>query len=320
MFVQDIGVLLQVANRSLNQGRDDNGGLAVAGGGRFPKPRGWRRCGCRLEGYRSAASFFDYAKICINAIRNSRELGKVRVGKVRLEKIRVFTVWGWGEGWRGVEIWFLTHAMDSSIFLRKIARRRMAANGLGIILFRYADWLQEKGYGRNTIHLYTQAVEHFGFWRARYHPRSQRVQASEVTEFLNSHLTQCNCPPPAATSFKTCQTALNRLMAMLGSRKPWQQLSEGDGPIATLLGDFDQHMRKVCGLSPATRFYRRRYAREFLRWRFDRKRWDLTKLCFANFVDYVKCKAPRLKPASVGVMVSSLRSLVRIDRKCRGRL
>jgi hypothetical protein len=62
--------------------------------------------------------------------------------------------------------------MDSFIFLRKVARRRMAANGLGIILFRYADWLQEKGYGRNTIHLYTQAVEHFGFWRAKYHPQA----------------------------------------------------------------------------------------------------------------------------------------------------
>jgi hypothetical protein len=78
--------------------------------------------------------------------------------------------------------------MDSFIFLRKVARRRMAANGLGIILFRYADWLQEKGYRRNTIHLYTQAVEHFGFWRAKYHPRSQKVMASEVAELLDSHL------------------------------------------------------------------------------------------------------------------------------------
>jgi hypothetical protein len=82
----------------------------------------------------------------------------------------------------------------------------MAANGLGIILFRYANWLQEKGYSRNRIHLYTQALEHFGFWRAKYHPRSQGVQAS---------------------------------------------------------ADFDQHLRQVCGLSPATRLYRRRYARDF---------------------------------------------------------
>jgi hypothetical protein len=55
----------------------------------------------------------------------------------------------------------------------------MAANGLGIILFRYADWLLEKGYSRGTIHLYTQALEHFGFWRAKHHAGSQSVQTSD---------------------------------------------------------------------------------------------------------------------------------------------
>jgi len=85
----------------------------------------------------------------------------------------------------------------------------MAANGLGIILFQYADWLLEKGYSRNTVHLYTQAVEHFGFWRAKRHPRSQSVQSSEVAEFLNLHLLRCACPPPAATSLQTCPSCLN---------------------------------------------------------------------------------------------------------------
>jgi hypothetical protein len=37
-------------------------------------------------------------------------------------------------------------------------------------------------------------------------------------------------------------------------------------------------LQQVCGLSAATRLYRRRYAREFLRWRFEGKRWDLTRL------------------------------------------
>ena len=92
---------------------------------------------------------------------------------------------------------------------------------------------------------------------------------------------------------------------------PRRSRHEGEGPIGTLVADFDQHLAKVCGLSPATRFYRRRYAREFLEWRFESKRWDLTKLCFADFVDYVKFRAPRLKPASVGVMMTSLRALVR---------
>jgi len=210
--------------------------------------------------------------------------------------------------------------MDSCLFRRKWACRRMAANGLGIILFRYADWLLEKGYSRSTIHLYTQAVEHFGFWRAKHHARSRSVQASEVAEFLNSHLSLCDCPPPAATHLQTCRSALNRFMSMLGCRKSSWQSCEGEGPAGTLVADFDQHLRKVCGLSPATRFYRRRYAREFLKWRFEGKRWDLTKLCFSDFVDYVKLRAQLLKPASVGVMMTSLRTLVRFlefEGRCR---
>ena len=55
--------------------------------------------------------------------------------------------------------------MESRLFLRQWSRHRMEANGLGIILFRYADWLEKRGYSRNTIHPYTQAVENFGFWR-----------------------------------------------------------------------------------------------------------------------------------------------------------
>jgi site-specific recombinase XerD len=96
---------------------------------------------------------------------------------------------------------------------------------------------------------------------------------------------------------------------MLGCRKPAS--GEAEGPIGTLIDDFDQHLMRVCGLSPATRFYRRRYAREFLKWRFEGKKWDLTKLCFADVVEYVKLRAPRLRPGSVRVMMTSIRSLVR---------
>jgi hypothetical protein len=72
--------------------------------------------------------------------------------------------------------------MESTLFLRKSVCRRMAANGLGTILFGYADWLRERTYSRHTIHLYTQAVEHFGFWRAKRHPHSQSVPPCEVAE------------------------------------------------------------------------------------------------------------------------------------------
>ena len=48
---------------------------------------------------------------------------------------------------------FKDPAVETPLFLRKWTRQRMPANGLGIILFRYANWLCERGYSRDTIRL-----------------------------------------------------------------------------------------------------------------------------------------------------------------------
>jgi site-specific recombinase XerD len=187
----------------------------------------------------------------------------------------------------------------------------MADNDLGIILFRYVDWLHRRGYGRATIQQYTQAIEHFGCWRGQRHPRSPRVRPAELAEFLTSHLPRCHCALPAVTTLKTCRSALNRLMTMLGCRASAAPSCQAERSIGRLVAEFDRHLQRVCGLSAATRLYRRRYAREFLRWRFKGRRWELTKLGFVDFLTYVQERAAQLTPASVGVMVSSLRSLVR---------
>ena len=194
----------------------------------------------------------------------------------------------------------------------------MAANGLGIILFRFADWLRAKGYSRDTIHQYTQAVEHFGFWRSVSHPGSREVRQQEIEEFLTSHLTKCSCPMPACTTLITCRAALFRLMALLGIEK-FVARPTSSAPVETLITEYDKHMEGVCGLGANTRLYRRRYAREFLAWRFRRKPVDPAKLCVADFLGYVKFRSPLLKPASAVVMINSLRNLIRFlefEQRC----
>ena len=88
---------------------------------------------------------------------------------------------------------------------------RMAANGLGIILFRYANWLHGRGYCRNTIHQYT--------WRAKRHPFSQSIRPSEIAEFLTSHLSRCRCPQPAVTTLQTCRPRINHFPFLLLQRR-----------------------------------------------------------------------------------------------------
>ena len=209
--------------------------------------------------------------------------------------------------------------MDSPIFRRKWSRSRMAANGLGIILFEYSDRLQGLGYSRDTIHQYTQAVEHFGFWRSQAFSRSRNVTASEVAEFLTSHLPICRCPPPASKTFRTCRAALHHLMLMVGCVSPDSSVRARLGPVTEAVARFDRYLEDVCGLGDATRLYRRRYAREFLEWRFKGKRFVTASLRLADFVRYVSHRTPALRPSSVSVMTVSLRSLVKfleIEQEC----
>jgi len=209
--------------------------------------------------------------------------------------------------------------MDSPIFRRKWSRSRMAANGLGIILFEYSDRLQGLGYSRDTIHQYTQAVEHFGFWRSQAFSRSRNVTASEVAEFLTSHLPICRCPPPASKTFRTCRAALHHLMLMVGCVSLDSSVRARLGPVTEAVARFDRYLEDVCGLGDATRLYRRRYAREFLEWRFKGKRFVTASLRLADFVRYVSHRTPALRPSSVSVMTVSLRSLVKfleIEQEC----
>ena len=201
--------------------------------------------------------------------------------------------------------------MESHLFFRQWSRRRMEANGLGIILFQYADWLAKQGYSRNTIHQYTQAVEHFGFWREGRSRLPDQVALAETRKFLTTHLPSCHCPTPAVTTYKTCRAALHRLMAMLGGEVSSPKTEEAPSPAGVLISDFDRYLGKVFGLSAATRCYRRRYAREFLAWRFKGGQLDPAKLCFADFVRYVNFRTPSLQRTSVAVMITSLRSLTR---------
>jgi hypothetical protein len=83
--------------------------------------------------------------------------------------------------------------------------------------------LKAKGYSRNTIHQYTQVVEHFGFWRGQRFPSSDHPRFDEAREFLTEHLPICRCPTPCVRTPKTCRAALHKLMSMLGSKVPHPQ-------------------------------------------------------------------------------------------------
>jgi hypothetical protein len=84
-----------------------------------------------------------------------------------------------------------------------------------------------------------------------------------------------------------------------------------DSVIDRLVRKYDAYLNDVAGLAFETRFYRRRYAREFLQSRLRRGRIQLTGLSPKILRRYIQRRAPGLKPASLRILATSLRSFFR---------
>ena len=134
-----------------------------------------------------------------------------------------------------------------------------------------------------------------------------------MDQFARRHLPHCHCPRPAPTHPKNCRAALGRLLVFLRqTNRIGNAVSDPPSPIGRLVQEYDRHMEEVAGLSQATRQYRCRYAREFLRTRQTRGRIDFSNLSSKILTVYVERRAQEgLKPASLRVLTIALRSFLR---------
>lgn len=202
--------------------------------------------------------------------------------------------------------------MIANIFRSAFVRCRMAASHLGIILHDFVLDLHARGHSIHCIQAYGQIAEHFSRWMATRHLALRQIDEAVVAQFLSGHLSHCHCPRPAPTHRKNNRAALGRLLVFL--RQTNQIAGAAAEPVSNverLVKDYDRHLEEVAGLSQTTRQYRRRYAREFLRTRRMRGQRPFANLSPKVLRGYVERRAPSLKPASLRVLTTSLRSLLR---------
>jgi len=190
-------------------------------------------------------------------------------------------------------------------------RRRMAASHLGIILEDYARDLDKLGYWGSSIREYLRVAEHFSFWLARRHLGARQITDQLVHRFVRLHLPQCRCPKPANATARNCLTALHRLLEFLQRRGIVVPRPEASTPIDRLVGSYERYLAQTCGLADATRLYRRRYCREFLKWRFGNGRLRPEQIQRSDVLRFVGSRAKSLRPASLQVLTVSVRSFLR---------
>lgn len=189
------------------------------------------------------------------------------------------------------------------LFRRASVRDRILANPLGPVLRRFADHLSTRGHSPFTVQQYVFAAEHFGNWIG-----SESVDHGSVLRFISVHLPRCKCAKPAATSIATMRAALNRLLEMLGRGAPKPAAPQ---LVATLLGEYEQHLRSASGLAAATIAYRVRYARGLLGHRALGSVRQLRSWRPTDLGEYVSGAARHIKPGSGQVLASSIRSFAR---------
>lgn len=190
-------------------------------------------------------------------------------------------------------------------------RHRIAASHLGIILEDFARDLETAGYFGSTIREYLRVAEHFSLWLARRHLGARQITTELIGRFVRLHLPRCRCPKPANSTARTCLTALHQLLEYLQRRGVTIQRPEPLTPIDRLVESYDRYMSQTCGLADATRLHRRRYCREFLKWRFGNVRLRTEQIQRSDVLRFVGSRSKSLRSTSLKVLTISLRSFLR---------
>jgi integrase/recombinase XerD len=167
--------------------------------------------------------------------------------------------------------------------------------------------------GRGSFRRLVQKLEAHLFlaWLERQHVDRSAITQQHVARFLSRHLPRCRCSLGGTRYLHSVRAALRRLDTVIhrSCRRPRQRcpLSAIDREVRR----FDQYLHATCGVQEATRVYRRRYLREFLRAQFPEGQVDRSQLTSTAVIKYVIRRASRLAPGSAKVVASSLRSYFR---------
>ena len=193
--------------------------------------------------------------------------------------------------------------MLEDLFRRPRVRRRIRQNPLGPVLEQFAEYLIARGHGRDTVHQYVFAAEHFGRWHGR-----RRINRNAVVRFLKRHLPSCRCQPPASWKSPSVPAALNRLLEMTGGDVG---TPTRNSPSESLLRRYSDHLVQVQGLAPATVHYRLRYARALLLSFRVRRLRHLRDWTVDRIRRFVARQGRQHRPGSGQVIASSVRSFLR---------
>lgn len=175
----------------------------------------------------------------------------------------------------------------------------------------FSTYLKTRGHSEGTRHAYLSVLTHFVRWLQEKPSKKPAINSISVCAFIQEHLPICHCPSPVFKELKTVRAALNQLLLMLGYERLLPGVNKGAAAVEQALHQYDVFLRDVCGLTESTRLNRQRQIRPFLVDLYGIGPVEPQSITPEVLVKFVTDRATGLKPSSVGVLLSALRSYLR---------
>lgn len=196
-----------------------------------------------------------------------------------------------------------------TIFTNLARRDWLIESPLNDVVTSYVKALHDQHYAYNTIRIYLDCLAHFGFWLNTGGIKLRHIDSYLVKRFLQEHLPACTCPKPCNSSIGSAGAALRHLLRVLSCSQPLSAMVRNS--LTLELDRFGEYLTEICGLASATREYRVQHAEAFLSHAFGTEALGISQLSATDVDVFFASLSSRLRPASLRIICTSLRSYFR---------
>jgi len=179
----------------------------------------------------------------------------------------------------------------------------------------YLDYLNECRYADETSEHHLAGLAHLGLWMGRNHFRIEELNEALVTQFLDDHLPNCDCPRPIFQTRTDLNAACGHFLRILRDRGVIPSPPRPVEPVYAEVDRFDDYLRDARGLASETRRNYRRIVLNFLQACFGSTEIVFTALQPDDVRHFI---SEQLTPRATSAKANSLASALRAYFRYRG--
>ena len=195
---------------------------------------------------------------------------------------------------------------------RHAATDWLAKGPIGPYVDAFKQYLTERRYAANTLAGYVVCIKHFARWMRTKRLRLRRIDEESVAEFLDDHLSHCQCAAPVRHDRGEHSAALGHLLVVLRSQGAIAPAARGATAVDEELRCYDEYMDHARGLAPKTRSTALRIIGRLLTSRFGGGTIDIAAIKPEQVRRFfAKETVHYSKPAGLASVVASLRGYFR---------